>query len=297
MRRFLLLPFALATLALPLRIEAQGRAKPPLPSCKPFPPTVGIPWEPSERLYYDVDVMGALAGKLTLMAHPPLGKEGNQEIILRAMAASNSFFSKIRQVRGRSASYLRTSDFRPRRYTEETQEGPSQREANVVFANSRGKKNLALEWKRDGNKGKSNFPSANDAFDPVSAAYVLRTIELQEGQDLCFDSYGIRKLWRVAGRVKKVETVKVPAGTFQAYRLEGTAYRVDNPLRKKEIHIWISADEKRLPLAAMSEMDLGIVRAQLTQVGGSIDEELEDAVLSDLPPPPAAPKPARRLKR
>lgn len=289
---------ATLSLALPALAEPAKKATPaPTATCAPLPAPKSIPWEPAERLYYDVDVMGALAGKLTLFAHPPTGSEGSQEMILRALAASNSFFSKIRAVRGRSASHVRTESFRPRRYVEESQEGGVERSANVDFREEKRGKQVAIDWTRDKRKGKRRYPSDQDALDPVSAAYALRTLDLQVGQSLCFDAYGIRTLWRVQGQVKEVETVKVPAGTFQAYRLEGVATRVDDPKRTREIHLWISADERRLPLAALSILDLGPVRVQLARVGGAIDEEMEDVVLSGLPPPPPAPKPVRRLQR
>lgn len=284
--------------AAPQRAGAAARQAPAdASSCAPLPPPASLPWDATERLYYDVDVMGALAGKLTLFAHPPTGAGEGQEMILRAMAASNSFFSKIRQVRGRSASHVRTHEFRPRRYQEESQEGGVDRSAEVDFRKEKGGKLVAIDWKRDGRKGRRRYPSQQDVLDPVSAAYALRTLDLQVGAPLCFDVYGIRTLWRVQGSVREIETVKVPAGTFQAYRLEGVASRVDDPRRTREIHLWISADERRLPLAALSVMDLGPVRAQLARVGGAIDEEMEDVVLSGLPPPPPAPKPVRRLKR
>jgi len=284
---------AIGTLLLPLGASAAAPSgdAPVLPACEPLPPSVARPWSDTERLHYDVDVMGALAGKLVLLAHPPRDVLGSRHVVVRAMAASNSFFSKIRAIRGRASSTLDADTFRPIRYQEETQEGPHERSAVVRFEKEKGLRVVAVDYKRDGRAGKKRFPHPHEAFDPLSAFYALRTMDLAEGQEICFDAYGIRHHWRVSGTVKAVETVKVPAGVFQAYRLEGRAYRVDDPRRSREIHVWISADEKRLPLAALSVIDLGPVRAQLRQIDGAIDEELEDVVLSGLPPP-KAPRPA-----
>lgn len=285
---------AIGALFLPLGVSAQAptREKPTLPSCEPLPPTISRPWSDTERLYYDVDVMGALAGKLTLLAHPPTEALGSRQLVVRAMAASNSFFSKIRAIRGRASSTLDAESFRPVRYSEETQEGEHERTAQVRFEKAKNGKAMAVDYKRNGRAGKKRFPHVHDAFDPLSAFYALRALDLAEGQSLCFDAYGIRHHWRVSGTVKGVETVKVPAGVFQAFRIEGQAQRVDDPRKTREVHVWISADERRLPLAALGVMDLGPVRAQLRQVDGAIDEELEDVVLSGLPPP-KAPRPAR----
>lgn len=297
MRASLSILAALALFTLPLAAGAKRSAppKPSLPSCEPLPATGARPWGETERLYYDVDVMGALAGKLTLIAYPPGGRPGSEEMTVRAMAASNSFFSKIRQIRGRASSNLEASTLRPRRYQEETQEGDVERSAQVRFERSKKSRQMVLDYKRNGRSSKKRFKHDYDAFDPLSAFYALRSMELTEGKSLCFDAYGIRRHWRVSGQVKAKEVVRVPAGVFDAFRIEGTAYRVDDPRRSREIHVWISADEKRLPLAALGVMDLGPVRAQLTRVDGAIDEELEDAVTSQLPQK-AAPRPAGRQR-
>lgn len=266
-----------------------AKAPPAFPGCQPLPGAASLPWQGGERLAYDVDVMGAQAGKLTLVAFPPLGSGGSQEIPLRALAASNSFFSKIRHVRGRSSSYVRTRDLRPRKYNEETNEGGVLRSADVVFRRPDQGGSVSVKWKRDKRAGQEDFRSNESPFDSLSAAYFLRAMPLQVGQELCFDSYAIRKLWRVTGKVKGIETVKVPAGTFQAFHLEGSAVRMDKPESKREIHIWISNDEQRLPLAALGIMDLGPVRAQLVRVGGENDDAFEEEVSGGLPKQSAPP--------
>lgn len=269
--------------------KPSAMAPPALPGCQPLPSAASLPWQGGERLAYDVDVMGAQAGKLTLVAFPPLGSGGSQEIPLRALAASNSFFSKIRHVRGRSSSYVRTKDLHPRKFSEETNEGGVLRSADVVFRRPEQGGSVSVKWKRDKRAGQEDFRSNESAFDSLSAAYYLRAMPLEVGQELCFDSYAIRKLWRVTGKVKGIETVKVPAGTFQAFHLEGSAVRVDKPESKREIHIWISNDEKRLPLAALGIMDLGPVRAQLVRIGGENDDAFEEEVSGDLPKQSAPP--------
>ena len=261
--------------------------------CAALPaPAYGQPWPAGERLTYDIDVMGASAGSLVMMALPAVGTGTSKELPLRALAASNSFFSKVRRVRGRSTSYVRSKDMHPRRYEEESNEGGVFKSADVVFRRASEGAVVKVDWKRDREKGVANLRYLNEAFDPVSAAYYLRTLRFEAGQNLCFDSYGIRKLWRVQGKVVGREDVRVPAGSFKAWHLEGVAVRTDDPRSAREIHIWISDDERRLPLAALGVLDLGAVRAQLTQIGNG-PEASEDAIVSDLERPlPPAPRPA-----
>jgi len=212
-------------------------------------------------------VLGANAGELALVALPSVGSGTSRELQLRALARSNSFFSKIRKVRGKATSYLRGRDLHPRSYREDTFEGADTRSADVAFKSDT--RTVNIGWTRNKVKGRTRLRYASDAFDPISAFYYLRTLQLAKGQAICFDAYALRKVWRVTGVVKGVETIRVPAGVFQAYHLEGMAIRVDNPRSQREVHFWISADQKRLPLASMSVFDLGPVRAQLTSTSDS----------------------------
>jgi hypothetical protein len=81
---------------------------------------------------------------------------------------------------------------------------------------------------------------------------------------VCFDVYGIRRMWRMSGKVEGKEHVSLPVGEFDTWHLVGEAVRLDNHSLRREVHVWITADERRLPVAALGAIDLGAVRATLT---------------------------------
>ena len=90
---------------------------------------------------------------------------------------------------------------------------------------------------------------------------------MARGQDpLPLDVYGIRRVWRVWGTVQKREHVSLPVGEFEAWHLAGEAARTDMPDARREIHVWLSDDSRRLPLAALGMIDLGAVRATLVNI-------------------------------
>ncbi len=289
----ILLALLAAVLVAPLPAEAKTAKKrrswtigepiqiPGKDQCAALPEAGPVPWKPGERLHYDIDVLGANAGKLVLVALPPVGKGRSAEYPLRALAASNSFFSKIRRVRGRATSYVRAKDLHPRRYREDTNEGGVVKWAEAVFKKPSEGGIVGVQWQRNKVKGKRNLRYLNEIFDPVSANYYLRTLDLKEGQKVCFDAYAIRHVWRTFGSVKGLETVTVPAGTYQAWHIVGTAVRIDNARQHREMHFWISADEKRLPLASLGIIDLGPVRAQLTRADTSKGDDTEDQLAAE----------------
>jgi hypothetical protein len=70
----------------------------------------------------------------------------------------------------------------------------------------------------------------------------------------------------MVGKVEAKEHVSLPLGEFEAWHLSGVAIRMDDQHQRREVHLWISDDARRLPLAAVGTIDLGAVRATLREV-------------------------------
>ena len=212
-----------------------------------------------ETLDFDLDALGAEAGKMTMRVLPKRG----EAIPIEVTANTNSFFSKVRRVSATATSYLNPRTLRPKRYVEDATENEVSRYADVSFKPEA--RQVNLDYRIAGRPGKRVFRYANDALDPAGAIFLVRQLPLKEGTWICFDAYGIRNMWRVHGKVIGKEHVSLKLGEFDAWHLQGEAVRIDLPQSRREIHLWVSADERRLPLAAVGVMDLGAVRATLTR--------------------------------
>ena len=125
-------------------------------------------------------------------------------------------------------------------------------------------RSVRVDYVVKGKPGRSNIAYDHEGMDVAGAIYMLRQLPLKEGMPVCFDVYGVRRMWRMTGTVVKREHVSLPLGEFDAWHLSGTAVRLDNPKTSREVHVWITDDERRLPLAAVGTIDLGAVRATLT---------------------------------
>lgn len=223
------------------------------------PPQRPYAFPEGEKLEFSLDAMGADAGKLSLTVLPRRG----DQIPIEVKAQTNTFFSKVRRVKATATSYLNHKTLRPVRYVEDAVENEVAKYANVTFRQDA--RQVKLDYTFAGRPGKKQFQIARDAFDPAGAIYMLRQVEMKEGKPLCFDAYGIRTIWRVSGKVIGKERVSLKVGEFEAWHVQGEAVRLDNPRWRREIHLWVTADERRLPLAAVGVMDLGAVRATLTE--------------------------------
>ncbi len=241
--------------------EQAGKAAPtPVPRCEKSLPSLRTPlaFSTGEVLEFNLDAMGADAGKMTLNVRRK--QEGHLPV--EATVKTNTFFSKVRRVDATAVSYLHPRTLRPSRYTENATENETRRSVDLAFhAKDR---RVRGDYIYNGRKRRLELAFENDGLDVTGAIYMMRQLPMKEGLPLCFDVYGVRRIWRLTGSVVKREHVSLPIGEFEAWYLTGTAVRVDKPSMKREVHVWISDDERRLPLAAVGAIDLGAVRATLS---------------------------------
>jgi len=232
----------------------------PVPACANPLPALRSPtaFMPGEELEFDLDAMGAQAGKMIMRVQRP--EKGSLPVQIEAQ--TNTFFSKVRRVKGVGTSYLHPKTLRPSRYTENATENEVQRKVEVAFGAK--DRSVKVDYVMGQKSGHFDYTYDKDGLDVAGAIYLMRQLPMKEGLPVCFDVYGIRRLWRMNATVVKREKVSLPVGQFEAWYLSGTAVRLDKPTQKREVHVWISDDARRLPLVAVGTIDLGAVRATLT---------------------------------
>lgn len=246
---------AIAAISIILLGTAPVCGLPPLDE-KPAPIQLG------ERLSYDLEVMGVVkAGKLAVTVEPPISR--GSLFPIRARIKNTSVFAKVRRIDGFALSWIRAGSFRPQRYRESWEEDGVRKATDTRFDLG---DPLQIAWAIGSRKGTATYPSARDTLDLVSTIYYLRVARLQPGEAVCFDLVGAR-LWHLQGRVApELERVTTEAGTFETVRIDGEVRLADRPRRARPVHLWFSRDARRLPVAAMTEIDLGPVSVKLSGV-------------------------------
>ena len=215
-----------------------------------------IPFGPGETLEFDIDALGARAGTMTMQTLPI--RDGVMP--LEVSVETNTFFNKVRKVKGIAKSELSPKTLRPAHYFEDAYENEIHRVADVTFKKN---KTARLVSTINGQTYTEDMRWGNDFSDVAGAIHLLRAIPMKEGQFLCYDVYGIRRIWRVWGTVLPREHVSMPVGEFDTWHLAGEAAPINLPDARREMHVWIGDDAKRLPLAALGMIDFGAVRATL----------------------------------
>ena len=114
------------------------------------------------------------------------------------------------------------------------------------------------------------FLSTNP-WGPLSGAMLALSLPMAPGQHYVIDVFTGSTRYLFDLKVAARENITTPLGTFDAYRVvPAVAYESDGKLSESATGsvIWVSADNRRLPLRAESQAFIGKIRADLVQAGG-----------------------------
>jgi hypothetical protein len=228
-------------------------------SCGPPPLSSERPWEPGERLTYDVHAFGATQKSGLSLSVEQVPVAGSPAAM--RLAAAATFRSSFYRMRGAAQSWIDARTLLPTRFHDESGDGKSRSTDSQL---DRPGLAVRVNWVNGGKRGMNAFVRGPAVLDLLSALYYLRAARLVAGTPFCFDVVGGRTYWRLSGHVQPgTEETKAPAGRAHAIRLDGVAVQSDDPSRRYQLHLWLSADARRLPVAMTIEARLGRVRAAL----------------------------------
>jgi hypothetical protein len=176
------------------------------------------------------------------------------------------------------------------KYEKHIREGRYRVEASVEMdqINHRFKENFERLDKGTTAYVEGNMPP--HTMDVLGSLYYVRTLPVEVGNSYVVDVYDGRKIWPLVVHVKKREKIKVPAGKFDTFRLEPVLREPGIFMRKgKKLEVWVTADERRMPVLMRSEVTIGHVSAELTEFH-------IPPVLAPAPPAPISPEPSQSEK-
>lgn len=275
-----MIPARLLALALSALAPAPPAPAAPPPAAPPraaapracgLPPRApgALPWRTGERFAFDLDLFGLVrAGTLQLGVEPPMS--GGAIVPLRARARTDPSVGNVKRIAAVALSWIETRSLLPERYREESEEDGVHRASDARLL-PRTPEIVITQRLRD-RSARVVVPRAGEVLDPLSALYLLRSARLAAGDRFCFDLVGNGRFWSVELTVApERDRVETGAGTFETIRLDAVATRRDRAGPPRPVHLWLSADARRLPVAAVTEVELGPVRATLASVSGGAD--------------------------
>jgi hypothetical protein len=104
------------------------------------------------------------------------------------------------------------------------------------------------------------------ALDPISAVYLARSADFSVGDRIQMEVFGGRSRYLVSLDIEEREPISAMGKTVEAYRIVPKVVnltRAGYAGRMRQATVWISADEKRMPLKMVSQIFVGNVSIEL----------------------------------
>jgi hypothetical protein len=217
------------------------------------------PFGVGERFTFEIKY-GFVSAGTAVMGIPELVQERGYDCYrIVSVAESNSFFSAFFTVRDEAESRLETKRLVPLRFEKRLREGNYRAHDLVVFDPDR---HVAIYEGKDDRV----VPLAADAQDILSSLYYVRMMDLSVGKSVFIENHADKKNYPLEIKVLKKERVTVPAGEFSCVVVE-PVMRASGLFRHKgTLTVWLTDDERHIPVLMKSKVVIGSVAAVLTEL-------------------------------
>jgi uncharacterized protein DUF3108 len=212
---------------------------------------------PGESLKFAVNYGFINAGAAYLEVSDVKEYHGRAVLNLVARAESNRFFSGIYKVRNRIESVWDSAGHYSLRYAESRREGKHRAQNEILFDYA----NQEARY-QDG----ATFPIPPEVQDALSSFYYTRTQALPLGGSVYFDYHASRKSVPLEVKVLGREEVETPAGKFNCVVIEPILKAGGIFKNSGRLVIWLTDDNRRMPVLMKSKVAVGSISAALVQV-------------------------------
>lgn len=216
-----------------------------------------VPWRIGEYFQFSIDWNGLNGGSSLMQVQNLHTVDGRRTYRVVMKAESNSFVSKFYKVRDRAESFIDAESLVSRRFVKRLREGGYKADIDVRFDQAR-KKAVYSEG------GTYDVPA--NVHDVLSAFYYVRTRPLVIGSTFSIPTHDNRKSYEMEVKVHKRERIEVPAGKFDCVLVEPILKSEGVFKSKGSIYVWISDDERRIPVLVKSKVPIGSISVTLTDM-------------------------------
>jgi hypothetical protein len=224
--------------------------------------TAGRGYSEDEVFRYDLTWLGFKAGEASLRFEVT-----DRQVKIISRAESAPWISIFYRVDDRAESILGrkvTDDgsvfWYPVRYRLRIREGRHRRDKEVIFYDQGGRAVFINHL--DGERKEFDLPEGT--FDPLSAFFLLRRAPLEVGVPVISRIFDSKKVWDVEVKVLRKEELDSVIGKRKTLVLKPELKSEGIFLRKGDIFIYLTDDEKRIPVMLRTKVLIGSVVADMT---------------------------------
>jgi Protein of unknown function (DUF3108) len=236
-------------------------ASPTVASLKSESRSATLPFFVGEELSFEVRWMGLLAGNASMAVSGRVSRDGHDVYHIRSLAESSPFFSLFYYVRDSGETFVDVRELLPQYYQLDQREGSRAVQRTVTFDQQRG---VAIHTKNQEAPQEVKVPLG--VHDSLSSFYILRTLPLRVGQSIPLHTFANGKTYDVEVQILRREKVEAYWGPVDALVVR-PLMRFEEILRQKgEVLIWVTDDDRRLPIRMRTAITVGSIEATLIDV-------------------------------
>jgi hypothetical protein len=216
-----------------------------------------------EKLVYDLTWAGIKTGTATLEVR----SENNKTRII-STARSANWVSVFYTVDDKIEAELSMPGPRavigtPRNYRVRIREGRHRRNKEVAFDGTSHRASFTDHLTGE----KKDIEIRDNTFDPLSSFYYVRTLKTDVGKSIYVDVLDNKKLWNVEVQVIRKERIDTKLGSFDTIVIRPLLKSEGIFNKRGDMYIWLTDDEKRVPVKMQTKVAVGRVTATL--IGGN----------------------------
>jgi hypothetical protein len=220
-----------------------------------------LPFFVGEELSFEVRWMGLLAGNARMMVSGRMSRDGHDGYQIRSLAESSPFFSLFYYVRDSGETFVDMRELLPWYYHLDQREGSRSVQRTVTFDQQRG---VAIHTKNQEPPQEVKVPRG--VHDSLSSFYRVRTLPLRVGDSIHLHTFANGKTYDVEVQILRREEVEAYWGPVDTLVVR-PQMRFQEILRQKgEVLIWVTDDERRLPIRMRTALTVGSIEATLIDV-------------------------------
>jgi len=215
-----------------------------------------VPFQPGEKMSFSFGWNLIPGGTGTMEVFPFTNVDGVEAYHFVMTAKSNSFIDLFYKARDRYESYADIGMTHSLLYRER-KKGSDKRDITVTFDWDRQK----AQYTNFG-KSKKPIPVLPGSFDPLSVYYAFRLIDLEVGKIIEIPVTDGKKSVMGRARVVSRETIIADGREFDTYRIQPYLEHfggVFKKSKKAKLDIWLTADEKKIPVRMRVKVIIGSV--------------------------------------
>jgi len=224
---------------------------------------------PSGSYDYRVAWQGILVGSASIKIGTTY-RDGKKMFDVVAIARSGGIVSLFYRLYHRSESIFSAQTLTPVEFLSEQTENSRFTSLKINFSPN-GLIAAKIQKRRPNTKGETkevSFKSDNVTFDPISAAFLARSLPVDPTEDLSFDVYNGEERYLISLHVVGRETIEISGQQHDAFKVQPLVKKLtdtEGEKRLRKAYLWVTTDARREVLKLESEVMIGSVSATLVR--------------------------------